>query len=124
MNRLQLVSLILRLGLAFSFAYAAISAAFHPDDWISYFPSFMIEYINHSFLLSSWGLFEIAIAVWLVYGKRIFIPSVLAFLSLIGLIVTNLTGFEVIFRDVTIAATALALALLHFPRQNGYPLSD
>ena len=124
MSKIQLSSFILRLGLAFSFIYAAVAAVFSPDDWLSYFPSFLIVSINHAFLLHTWGLFEVVIGLWLIYGKRIFIPSVLALLSLLGLIITNLNGFDVIFRDVTIASIALALAILHFPSQNGHRRSS
>jgi hypothetical protein len=121
MNRVNLTSLILRIGLAFSFLYAAIAAYFRPDDWIGYFPTFLREIFSNDLLLSGWGFFEIIIAVWLLSGKRIFIPSVVAALSLAGLILTNLGGFDVIFRDVTIMACALALAVLHFPSQNDTP---
>jgi hypothetical protein len=124
MTKQQAVSIILRLGLAFSFLYAAIAANFRPDDWIGYFPSFTRDIFSDGFLLHSWGLFELAISFWLIYGKRIFIPSVLALFSLLGLIVTNLGAFEVIFRDVTIASAALALSILHFPSHYGYRKSN
>lgn len=120
MDRQQLVSFILRLGIAFSFIYSAVAAFFRPDDWIVYFPSILRAYLSDGFLLSSLGLFQIVVAIWIVYGRRIFIPSVLSLLLLSLLIVSNLGTFDTTYRDITIASGALALCVLHFPRHNGY----
>ncbi|MDP6527631.1 MAG: hypothetical protein QF858_02005 [Candidatus Pacebacteria bacterium] len=55
------------------------------------------------------------IALWLLSGKKIFIPSVLAALYLAGIIVFNFAQIDVIFRDVSILAMALALVFTTRP---------
>lgn len=42
-TRLPLVSLIARLGVAFAFVYPAIDEIFVPNDWIGYFPQFILN---------------------------------------------------------------------------------
>ena len=108
--------LLLRLGVAFSFAYPPIAALIDPDAWIGYFPSFLpaSETFLHAF-----GLFEIVIAVWILFGKRIWIPSLVAALALLAIVVFNLRQFDILFRDVSIALMALALAWRHHKLAHG-----
>lgn len=107
---------ILRIALAFSFIYPAISAWFNPFAWIGYFPPFLLDMVGQydMLLLHAFGISEIAIGLWLIFGKRIWWPSVLALVYLIGIVVFNLNQMDVIFRDITIAAIALALM---YPRR-------
>ncbi len=107
----RLAYLVLRIGVAFAFLYPPIDAHFHPDSWIGYFPSFLVGVLPDQILLSLFGLLEVAIAFWILSGKRIFIPSVLATIMLAAIVFFNWSGFEVLFRDVSIGASALALAL-------------
>jgi hypothetical protein len=105
-----LPQLLLRLAVAFSFAYPAIAALIDPDSWIGYFPAFIPTSI---ILLHVFGALEIAIAIWIVFGTRIVIPCVLAALILIAIVVFNAAQFDILFRDVSIALAALALALVN-----------
>ncbi|MBI2048182.1 MAG: hypothetical protein HYT27_03505 [Parcubacteria group bacterium] len=110
------ISLILRLGLAFSFLYPAISAFFNPFAWIGYFPQFAHALIpNDAFLLHSFGIVEIIIALWLLSGRRVFYPSIAAAVLLFLIVVFNFSQMDVVFRDLSIFAMAVALALLHKP---------
>ena len=104
---------VLRIGLAFSFIYPAVSAWFNPFAWIGYFPPFMIEMAGEysMLLLHTFGVTELLIGAWLIFGKRVFVPSAIAFVYLLGIIVFNLGQLDVIFRDVSIAAIAVALIL-------------
>jgi uncharacterized membrane protein YphA (DoxX/SURF4 family) len=111
-----LVSLTLRLGLAFAFLYPPISALINPDSWIGYFPSFVRGVVPDAVLLHSFGLMEIVIAVWLMSGKKIFYAATVAMVFLFLIVVFNLAQFEVVFRDVSIATIALSLMCLHWPR--------
>lgn len=104
--------LILRIGLAFSFLYPPYAALQDPTSWFAYFPAFLAaNSVDPTLLLHGFGIIEIIIALWLVSGWRIFIPSVLAGLMLLGIVVFNWPQFDVLFRDLSIAAMALALAV-------------
>lgn len=102
--------LILRLGLAFAFLYPPVAAYFDPFAWIGYFPDFLREAVgNDLLLLHAFGVAEIVVAVWLLIGWRIFWPALAAALMLVGIIIFDFSQMDVIFRDVSILAIALAL---------------
>ncbi|MDE2078921.1 MAG: hypothetical protein KGI73_00890 [Patescibacteria group bacterium] len=104
-------NLLLRLAVAFVFLYPPISAYLAPYDWIGYFPHFVRGFVPDTVLLGAWGLLEIAVALWILSGKRIFIPSALAALLLVSIVLFNLPQFEVVFRDLALALVAAYLAL-------------
>lgn len=114
-NRNDIADLILRIGVAFAFIYAAIAGFVDPDSWIGWFPQTLRNIIPDLLLLKLWGAYEIILALWILSGKKIFIPSALATLSLAGLIVTNFGAMDIIFRDVTILCATLALAIKTAP---------
>lgn len=109
MNRTA--DLILRVGLAFAFLYPPISAITDPITWIGYIPKFMLQFGSDIVLLHVFGVFEAAIALWILSGKRIMIPSFIACGTLIVIVLFNLSSFDVVFRDLSIAAIALALGI-------------
>lgn len=122
MEQNKKVILILRIGLAFAFLYPAISAYFNPFAWIGYFPPFILELFgNGTILLHTFGAVEIIIALWLLWGKNIFYPSVAALLMLLGIVIFNFSQMDVLFRDLGIAAIALVLALWSSPWQKNRP---
>lgn len=104
---------ILRIGLAFSFLYPAISAWFNPFAWIGYFPPFVLNLAGNydMLLLHAFGVTEILIGLWLIFARKIFWPSTIAAAYLLAIVVFNLNQMDVIFRDVSIFAVAVALAL-------------
>lgn len=104
--------IVLRIGLGFAFLYPPITAIGDPVSWMSYFPSFVRALpIDTVLLLHAFGVVEVIIALWLLSGWRIRLPAGLAAIMLVGIVVCNLNDFEVLFRDLSIAAMALALAL-------------
>jgi uncharacterized membrane protein YphA (DoxX/SURF4 family) len=108
--------IILQLGLAFAFLYPPVAAYFDPFAWIGYFPDFLREMAGNDFLLlHAFGAIEVVVALWLLTGWRIFWPSLLAALMLLGIIVFDFSQMDVIFRDVSILAIAVALMW------DGYP---
>lgn len=111
--RVPLPQLLLRLAIAFSFAYPAIAAYFDPDAWIGYFPAFIPSSI---LLLHVFGAVEIVIALWIVFGRRVVIPCVAAAIILLAIVAFNLNQFDILFRDVSIALAALALAFVQLRR--------
>lgn len=103
--------LALRIGVAFAFLYPPIDAVFHPMDWIGYFPQFITALpIESIVILHTFGLIEVAIALWILSGKNIRIPAVVAAIMLIAIVGFNAVQFSILFRDLTIAAMAVALA--------------
>ena len=114
------VDLLLRVGVAFAFIYPAISAFFSPFVWIGYFPSFTLGIVSDPVLLHLFGAVEIIIGLWILSGKKIFLPSALATIMLIAIVVFNASQMDVLFRDLSIAAMSLALALMHYPKPQQY----
>jgi len=112
--RVPIAELLLRLAVAFSFAYPPIAALADPDSWIGYFPAFVPATLT---MLHIFGVIEIGIALWILFGKRIFIPSAVAALMLLAIVMFNGVQFDILFRDVSIALAALSLAWMHFPRK-------
>ena len=109
--------LLLRLGVAFALLYPPWSALSDPSAWIGYFPLFM-KFLPDPVLLYTFGAVEVILALWILSGWKIFYPSLIAAVMLVGIVVLNMPEFQVLFRDLSIAAMALALALLHLPREN------
>jgi len=105
---------ILRVGLAFAFLYPAVSAVFNPFSWVGYFPSFLLNLVGtyDIVLLHVFGVTEVLIGLWLLFGRKIFIPSVVAAIYLFGIIVFNLNQMDVVFRDISILTIAVALAVM------------
>lgn len=108
--------LLLRLGAAFAFLYPPIAAIFgDPYTWIGYFPAFTRGYVDEIIMLHAFGVVEIIIGLWILSGYKIFIPAMLATAMLVGIVVFNLSQFDVVFRDLCIAAMTLALAVKNLP---------
>lgn len=110
--KLPLPELLLRVAIAFAFLYPPIAALSDPDSWFGYFPkAIQLLPIDHALLLHGFGLLEVLIALWILFGKRIRVPSILATVILSAIVALHLKSFDVLFRDVSIALAALALAL-------------
>lgn len=110
--------LVLRAGVAFAFLYPPINALWNPESWIGYFPPWAFGYVPDLVLLHSFGVVEVIIALWILSGWRIFWPSLLATVMLLGIVVVDYYNFEVLFRDLSIAAASLSLALSEVQRQS------
>jgi uncharacterized membrane protein YphA (DoxX/SURF4 family) len=112
MQSKQLVSLILRISLAFAFVFPAVNAIFDPSSWLGYFPPFLLGVIDDTLLLHSFGALEVVLALWLLSGWKIKIPATLMALMLLAIVMFNLTQFQVVFRDLSILGIALALVCM------------
>lgn len=103
-------ALLLRVGLAVVFIYAAVSATRSPQDWVGYLPHFATAIIAAGSLLKIFSVAEFGLALWLLSGKYVRYAGLLAFLLLAGIILSNLTLLPISFRDIGLAFAALALA--------------
>lgn len=115
MNTTRAVNLLLRTGVAFAFLFPALNAFFDPYSWIGYFPTFLTGTFPDTILLHLFGLVEIVIGLWILSGRKIFIPSLVATGMLALIVLLNLSDFQVLFRDVSIMVMAFALTLLNRP---------
>lgn len=104
-------SLILRVGVAFAFIYPPIDALFDPMSWFGYFPGYLQHLAPEPVLLHGFGLIEILVALWILSNKKIFWPSVAAVAILLAIVLSDVADFQVVFRDLSIAAAAAALAV-------------
>ena len=107
-------SLLLRLGLAFTLFYAAIGGFINPNSWIGFFPPFLTGLIPTTLLLTSWGIVEIIVALWLLSNKKVFYPAVISALMMLGIVIFNFGAMDIVFRDVAILFMAAALATLTY----------
>ena len=117
MNTARAIDLLLRVGVAFAFLFPPLNAILDPYAWVGYFPSFVLGIIPDMALLHLFGVVEIIIGLWILSGKKIFIPSIIATALLILIVLFNLTDFQVLFRDLIIALMSFALVLAHRPHQ-------
>jgi uncharacterized membrane protein YphA (DoxX/SURF4 family) len=117
---------LLRIGLAFAFLYPAIDALFDPASWLGYFPPFVTGAfhlisvplkLSDVVLLHGFGLLEVVLALWVLLGRRVRMPALIMALILFAIVGLNLdpSNFSVLFRDVSIAFAALALAVRRSP---------
>jgi len=109
--------ILLRFGVAFAFLFPAVNALFDPVSWFAYFPSYLRGLAPEPVLLHGFGLLEVIVALWILSGKNIFWPCMAATLILLVIILTSFGDFQVLFRDLSIAAAALALGLMHWPKK-------
>lgn len=111
--KLPLPELLLRAAIAFSFLYPPIAALSDPDAWTGYFPGFILALgIDSLTLLHVFGALEGVIALWILFGRKVFFPSIVAAVLLMAIVVLNGIQFPILFRDVSIALAALALAFM------------
>jgi len=121
--RLSAPEQLLRVAVAFAFLYPAIDAVFEPSMWLGYLPPFATAAfhvlavplkISDVVLLHAFGLLEFALALWLLAGRSVRIPAVLMAVILFIIVGLNLdpASFSVVFRDISIALAALAIAFM------------
>jgi hypothetical protein len=104
--------LLLRIGIAFSFVYAAVSGYLDPTAWVGFFPTFLQHLAPASVVVGGWGIFETLVALVLLFKKDIFYPALLAAALLLGITVFNWGAMDIVFRDISIGLAAIALAFL------------
>jgi len=119
----HLVPLLLRVGLAFAFIYPAVAAHFDPFSWIGFFPEFLRDLFsgNDTLLLYLFGASEVIIALWILIGRNVFIPSMIAALYLAAIVLLNFSLLDITFRDISILAMALALAVMEYGKNEAIP---
>ena len=100
---------ILRWGLAFVFFYAGIAALRTPAEWIGYVPGFVASIIAPNVFITLFSVYEIILAAWLFWGRMLFWSSLLATITLAGIVVFDFNAIEIVFRDIGLAFAGLSL---------------
>ena len=113
MTNEKIISLLLRIGVAFAFIYPAVAGFFDPYSWVGFFPPFMLNIIPGAILLPVFEIFEIALGILILFMERPFVPAILAALMLLAIVVLNYKTMDIIFRDISILLMAVALAVIH-----------
>ena len=122
-------SVLLRFALAFAFLYPAYGFWKSPADWVGYVPEFVRAVgLSQDALMRAIAGFHLLIALWLLSGWRIFLPSLVAAFFLFGIVYFNWNQLDILFRDLSLALAALALAHANFSRRrnnepNGFTLT-
>ena len=106
-------SFFLRIGLAFVFIFAALSAFFNPQAWIGYVPSFVSNFVTRAFFLFFHDVINLALGLWLLSGKKTYWAAIVSCVMLAGITLTNLNAFLITFRDVGLFFAAVALAVIN-----------
>lgn len=113
-NKERMVSFLLRIGLASVLLYAALASFMDPDTWASFLPKFLRDAFPDQIKLFLFGfsVYELLLVCVLLLDKYVYQAAILSALTMIGILVFNAQGMDVIFRDVAIMFMALALAVL------------
>jgi hypothetical protein len=103
---LKLISLLLRIGLALVFAYAAIDAFREPNAWIGFVPSAATHFVSAKLALDMLSIAQLVLVAALLFNQYIKYAALLSIAFLVGLMVTNPATFLITFRDVGLAFMA------------------
>ncbi|MBU2329844.1 hypothetical protein KKG57_00020, partial [Patescibacteria group bacterium] len=95
--------------------YPPFSALSDPYSWLGYLPVWAAAVLGtHALLaLHVFGILEVLLALWILFAKDIRIPAYGSAIMLLLIVFLNMPQFPILFRDVSIALAALALA--HLP---------
>ncbi|MEK6928750.1 MAG: hypothetical protein AABW65_02220 [Nanoarchaeota archaeon] len=108
----ELVSFMLRSGLVIVLLYAAISAYLNPTSWMGFTPQFISQIIPPKIFLYIHSTANIILAFWLLSNKNIFYASMISAILMLAIIVFNYSELDIIFRDISILFSSIALAIL------------
>lgn len=110
--KVRIAILLLSIGLAITYFYAAISALQSPDNWIAFLPEFLRSNPLAPMIMAGISIFQIFLAVWLVSGIRTSLAALVSLIMLAGILFANPTALDVTFRDFGLIFASLALAVL------------
>lgn len=104
--------ILLRLALAFVFVYAAISSIMNPSSWIGFLPQRLDAIWPLQNWLIAFSICEIILALWILSGWKLLWSSLIAAAFLFAIVTVNLMAFDIVFRDLALGLSAMALAVL------------
>lgn len=106
--------IVLRLGLAFVFAYPAVTGFMNPSAYATWIPDFVLGYlpVEAKIFLLFFFFTEVLLVLWLLSGKHGFWAAATCALLLFLITIPNFHMLGVLFRNVGLFSAAVALALL------------
>jgi hypothetical protein len=116
-NPNEVAKWFLRFGLAFVFFYASVEIYLHPQNFIKYVPTCMLNALPLDLFLNSFGVIEVALTFWLLSGWKGEYSSIISVVMIIGIVVCNMEHFQVLFRNVAIGFGGLALLVLEMKKK-------
>ena len=114
MDKQIIASFVLRAGLSTVFLYAAISSALNPSAWVGFIPAFVKAIIPANTFLMMHSALEIFLSIWLLSNIKTFYASLISIVFMATIILFNITALDIVFRDVAILLSAIALAALSY----------
>ena len=114
-KQIKISSWLLRVGIAFAFLYAGISAYIEPINWIGFLPLWLQDSspIPADTMLTIFLILEIILGLWILSGWKTFYSCIVSALVILLITVSNPYQFIILFRDVVIFFSSLALAILN-----------
>lgn len=106
----RLPMLLVRLGLATVFLYAAIDSFVDPREWLGYLPPLLTKLVDGELALKFFSVYELLLAAWLLSGIYVRYAGLVCALTLAGIVVSNFSLFAISFRDIGLVFASLALA--------------
>jgi len=115
-------SFIIRLGLSIAFFYAAVGSLLFPDNWLGFVPVWLIPAGFGKIFLSIFAAVQLSLGLWLLSGRWIKYAARMTAILMFMVVITNPTAMDLIFRDITIAFSAIALPFIHQEKNNNAPI--
>lgn len=111
MRHFPTVLLLLRIGIAVVFLYAAVAATLQPFNWIGYIPPVLRAIFPADLLLMGFSGFQVLLALWVLSGWKTLYAASLAAITFVAILVVNIGQIDIVFRDIAIFFAAVALAV-------------
>ncbi len=108
----NLAKVLLRIGLAGVFLYAAVSALRTPEAWLGFVPGFLTKLVSAKAVLDILAVLQLVLVVGLIVGRYLKVTAALSALLLASIILFNWNSLVVTFRDFGLVFMALALIFL------------
>lgn len=111
-SNIRLTSLFIRFGLIFVFGWAAVIMSLNPASYLHYMPMWVESFMPRTLALHIFSIYEIVLCLWLLSGKKMMYAGILSAVTIAGLTGVNYKEFGVLFRNVSIFFSAVALSVL------------
>ena len=110
------VNAVLKVGLILPLAYSGLAALVIPDKVLTFWPSFLVDHLNNSFLIFVSGLGPFILIAWLCIKRKNFASAltITILMALIGL--SNIKDVPLLVELTPIFFIGLALSLQYYPR--------
>ena len=110
-NKNETAVFFLRIGITFVFFYAGIATFLNPNDWSGFIPS-IGNFITGAILLNIHSVVNIFLGLWLLSNRKIFYACIVSGVVMFFIIAFNIGVFDIVFRDIAILASIIALGIL------------